>query len=161
MIEVIYGVGIGQEFNGLFREPSEPCWGPCVYLFFTLAEWACSSIVIVFSFVCEIVFYFTVFIAYIACYYECTWFRFCFMYESVDVIAMSVEDIVDIIFCIETVLDSSISSVIYFIVVEVSVEEEEDISICYACMVIEIERSFIEGTFSLIFYIKEIGEEVD
>lgn len=117
MIEVIYGIGIGQDFDGLFREPSEPCWGTCVYLFIALAEWACSPIVIVFPFVCEIVFYFAIVIAYITCYYECTWFRFCSIYECMDVTAMSVEDIVYIIFCIEIMLDSLISFIIYFIVV--------------------------------------------
>jgi len=41
------------------------------------------------------------------------------------------------------------------------IKEEEDISICDARMVIEVERSFVEGTFSPTFDVEEFGEEVD
>ncbi len=74
---------------------------------------------------------------------------------------MSVEDIVYVIFCVEIIFYSLISFVIYFIVVEVSIEEKEDISICNARMVIEVERRFVEGTISPTFDVEEVGEEVD
>ncbi len=69
MIEVIYGVCIGQDFDSLFREISESCWGTCIYFFIAIAEWAFTSVVVVFPFMVEGIFYFAIDIAYITIFY--------------------------------------------------------------------------------------------